>query len=84
MCEYIACQGPLSTTLADFWQMIWEQGVLHIVMTTSLESEGKVCLLEFCIRDCLFEIDCFLKFGRKSVHSTGQILKNLFCLVMLL
>jgi len=41
MCEYIACQGPLSTTLADFWQMIWEQGVLHIVMTTSLESEGK-------------------------------------------
>ncbi|XP_067846546.1 tyrosine-protein phosphatase non-receptor type 13 isoform X2 [Heptranchias perlo] len=38
-CAYIACQGPLPHTLADFWQMVWEQESNIIAMMT-LEVEG--------------------------------------------
>ena len=29
---YIITQGPMTNTLADFWQMVWEQGSVVIVM----------------------------------------------------
>ena len=34
-------QGPLAQTVADFWQMIWEQKVLVIVMTTRTVEKHK-------------------------------------------
>eukprot|EP00794_Sanderia_malayensis_P003012 gene3012-3470_t len=37
---YIATQGPLDNTVADFWQMIWEQGVVVIVNLTRLSDMG--------------------------------------------
>ncbi|MBN3278013.1 PTN13 phosphatase, partial [Polyodon spathula] len=39
---YIACQGPLPNTLADFWQMVWEQKSNVIAMMTQEVEGGKV------------------------------------------
>ncbi|XP_029158182.1 uncharacterized protein LOC114930532 isoform X2 [Nylanderia fulva] len=38
---YIATQGPLPQTTADFWQLVWEQGSVVIVMLTRLTEEGR-------------------------------------------
>ncbi|XP_073175742.1 tyrosine-protein phosphatase non-receptor type 22 isoform X4 [Lepidochelys kempii] len=39
---YIATQGPLSTTVLDFWRMIWEYEVLIVVMACMEFEMGKV------------------------------------------
>uniref|UniRef100_A0A8C9WDA2 Tyrosine-protein phosphatase non-receptor type n=1 Tax=Scleropages formosus TaxID=113540 RepID=A0A8C9WDA2_SCLFO len=39
--NYIATQGPLSNTCQDFWQMVWEQGVVIIAMVTAEEEAGR-------------------------------------------
>lgn len=40
--KYVACQGPLPTTLGDFWQMVWEQNSNVIAMMTQEIEGGKV------------------------------------------
>ncbi|KAK7110429.1 hypothetical protein V1264_014306 [Littorina saxatilis] len=37
---YICTQGPLPHTVADFWQMVWEQGSVVIVMLSKLTENG--------------------------------------------
>jgi receptor-type tyrosine-protein phosphatase N len=38
--SYIVSQGPLGQTVSDFWQMIWEQGCVVIVMLSRLQDNG--------------------------------------------
>ncbi|XP_040571795.1 tyrosine-protein phosphatase Lar isoform X1 [Lepeophtheirus salmonis] len=39
---YIATQGPLPETFADFWRMVWEQRSSTIVMLTKLEERARL------------------------------------------
>ena len=38
---YIATQGPLPETFADFWRMVWEERTRTIVMLTRLEERSR-------------------------------------------
>lgn len=40
--RYIATQGPMSNTTADFWRMVWQTESRTIVMLTNLEELGRV------------------------------------------
>uniref|UniRef100_A0A1A9VZP7 Receptor-type tyrosine-protein phosphatase N2 n=1 Tax=Glossina brevipalpis TaxID=37001 RepID=A0A1A9VZP7_9MUSC len=44
---YVAAQGPLPTTLAHFWQMIWEQGAVVIVALCRLQENGEVACARY-------------------------------------
>jgi len=39
--HYIATQGCLSSTMVDFWEMVWQQRVDVVVMVTRLVERGK-------------------------------------------
>ncbi|GFS48396.1 receptor-type tyrosine-protein phosphatase kappa [Trichonephila clavipes] len=39
--RYICTQGPLDTTIVDFWRMIWQEDVNVIVMTANIIEGGK-------------------------------------------
>ncbi|XP_030044222.1 tyrosine-protein phosphatase non-receptor type 6 isoform X2 [Microcaecilia unicolor] len=39
--SFIACQGCLQTTVNDFWQMVWQENSLIIVMTTREVEKGR-------------------------------------------
>ena len=39
---YIATQGPMPSTVNDFWRMLWEQRSTVVVMLTDLRENGVV------------------------------------------
>ncbi|CAJ0592489.1 unnamed protein product [Cylicocyclus nassatus] len=39
--KYIITQGPLPSTVSAFWEMIWQENVLHVVMLCQNIEDGK-------------------------------------------
>ncbi|KAK2193787.1 hypothetical protein NP493_5g04009 [Ridgeia piscesae] len=57
---YIATQGCLETTVADFWRMIWQQNSRIVVMTTKLIEMGrKKCVMYWPLLDSSHEIELY-------------------------
>ncbi|XP_071082306.1 receptor-type tyrosine-protein phosphatase epsilon-like isoform X2 [Haliotis cracherodii] len=38
--KFIATQGPMNSTVVDFWRMVWQEGSREIVMLTNLLEQG--------------------------------------------
>lgn len=69
---YIATQGPLSTTLLDFWRMIWEYRILVIVMACMEFEMGK----KKCERYWAEPGETQLQFGPFSISCEAEKKKS--------
>lgn len=59
--KYIAAQGPRDNTADDFWRMVWQEKITHIVMLTNILEGTKN--------------KCYQYWGEKegSVHTFGPV-----------
>lgn len=61
--KFICAQGPMDSTVNDFWRMIWEQHLEIIVMLTNLEEYNKAK----CAKYWPEQINDTTKFGEITV-----------------
>lgn len=64
--KFICAQGPMDSTVNDFWRMIWEQHLEIIVMLTNLEEYNKAK----CAKYWPEQINDTHKFGEITVEFT--------------
>ncbi|XP_048874177.1 receptor-type tyrosine-protein phosphatase V-like isoform X2 [Brienomyrus brachyistius] len=55
--DFICTQGPLRSTQADFWRMVWEQNVHVIVMVTDCLENDRVLCEQYWPQDCAAQYD---------------------------
>lgn len=62
--KFICAQGPMDSTVNDFWRMIWEQHLEIIVMLTNLEEYNKAK----CAKYWPEQVNDTTKFGEITVN----------------
>lgn len=45
--RYIAMQGPIDTTIDDFWRCVWQYKCKQIVILTNLEESGRMKCVKY-------------------------------------
>jgi protein-tyrosine phosphatase len=65
---YICTQGPLESTIKDFWRMIYEYESSVIVMLTGCEEQGKPKCSQYWFDDSVKSIDDTFLVSVKSVR----------------
>ena len=50
---YIACQGPIESTITEFWRMVWEQ---HVSTIVNLGETGKVRIINKISPICIYKV----------------------------
>lgn len=68
--EFIATQGCLPSTRADFWQMVWQENTRVIVMTTKEIERGKPKCARYW--PDLDKSESFGKFHLRNVSETSN------------
>ncbi|XP_064480677.1 tyrosine-protein phosphatase non-receptor type 7-like [Ornithodoros turicata] len=74
---YIATQGPLVHTVADFWHMVWQERVPVIVMITNLTENAKV-KCEPYVPDTCADFEGIRVDVAKVMPRDGYLLRELF------
>ncbi|XP_072371681.1 receptor-type tyrosine-protein phosphatase kappa-like [Scyliorhinus torazame] len=64
---YIATQGPLCHTIADFWEMVWQENSTIIVMLTNLTEQERPKCEQYWPNELQSQ-----KYGDFTVTFTGQ------------
>jgi len=78
--QYIAAQGPLESTVASFWQMVWEHNVHLIVMLTEVQEQGRHKCFPYwpgTEQDCKMEHGEYLVVRKFSTPSTSYLTTSL-------
>lgn len=77
--KFICAQGPMDSTINDFWRMIWEQHLEIIVMLTNLEEYNKTKCAKYWpenINDSTQYGDMLITFASDSYYA-DYIVRNL-------
>lgn len=77
--KFICAQGPMDSTINDFWRMIWEQHLEIIVMLTNLEEYNKTKCAKYWpenINDSTQYGDLLITFTSDSYYA-DYIVRNL-------
>ena len=45
--QYIATQGPLGTTISDFWTLVWQEQPSIVIMLTELVEQGEIMCTQY-------------------------------------
>ncbi|KAF7655993.1 hypothetical protein LDENG_00047080 [Lucifuga dentata] len=76
--KYIACQAPLSCTLADFWRMIWQNDVKVIVMACrEIEMGKKKCECYWAALHQSTSFGPFSVYNGETRHNEDMVVRTL-------